>query len=826
MKGLYLLSGKLLQSVGTVKFGMSMRLEHRWQDYLAVFGDAHYIYYYELVDELTREDIIRIEGRIINIHIEKRNHAFQTEYFLCDSYVSFHQTVIDTLQKHKIKYIVHDKHIFNMTNYDNKPEPFYPHKFDNLSDDSSCDSSSDSSDNSSSDSSDNSSSDSSSDSSNDSSSDSSSDSDDDIIKLTRYGQQDVLNKFKDVLKNKTYWGVMIAPTGWGKTLMHNIFFGEYLKHGKKNAMLITKKKDLLNDIGINIHKNIEVLKKSGFYDKIPHIENCVKNAFDSVKINKCNNSIIIINIDKLINKQDNESLLKKVKLIDWKKIGFIIFDEVHHIGTNCVYEIMNYVKNVGGVNYCIGSSATPVRNNFDNQNNIRKLFNKSEFKYLKHSEELCKSDINILHEISYKEAWDNKIILPIKIEIITLNNTNIIIDNSTKKFIGWKYSADDRQKIKTKITNILGKSYRRKIIFYTTDRLSCLDWYVYLCGSDNKSEIYNNYSKYISFSSSGSDVTEPENKTDNKTNRLLNIKINKKIKNIGLTKYDLENGITKFKNEPKNSFLFVVGRATEGYDDKPLDIVFNLDPVIDRSVLLELQKMGRTTRVFEKKQTGYYVVPIIKVDEYTNNIGKFMADYIRAMIKPILDKKNNEIVPQTASYYQDIAMQIFNVDEISKINGFVEIEHQQLYDTLINYLYPTITYKQAIQIIRNNKYKPNNIEEYYNLCKTDARLSLEPDKIYDKFNWAEYLSIERKYYNLETCKDMVKTLLKNHPWLHMIRPSETCVNLCKLDSNFPPAGIWTHYYNVQISEIIKDKPSNAATKKMVITNVKKYKGQS
>ena len=60
MIGLYLLTTNQLIKDDTIKFGMSMRIEYRWIDYLAIFSDSKYVYYYEFLDKLTREEITDI----------------------------------------------------------------------------------------------------------------------------------------------------------------------------------------------------------------------------------------------------------------------------------------------------------------------------------------------------------------------------------------------------------------------------------------------------------------------------------------------------------------------------------------------------------------------------------------------------------------------------------------------------------------------------------------------------------------------------------------------------------------------------------------------
>lgn len=126
MIGLYILITKLLQKEKTIKFGMSMRIEYRWIDYLAIFNDSKYVYYYEFLDNLTREQILSIEEEIIQMHKNERNNFFQTEYFYCENYEEFHKTIIDVLNEKKINYKVHNVHNFDRKYYDNKPDSFEP----------------------------------------------------------------------------------------------------------------------------------------------------------------------------------------------------------------------------------------------------------------------------------------------------------------------------------------------------------------------------------------------------------------------------------------------------------------------------------------------------------------------------------------------------------------------------------------------------------------------------------------------------------------------------------------------------------------------------
>ena len=109
------------------------------------------------------------------------------------------------------------------------------------------------------------------------------------------------------------------------------------------------------------------------------------------------------------------------------------------------------------------------------------------------------------------------------------------------------------------------------------------------------------------------------------------------------------------------------------------------------------------------------------------------------------------------------------------------------------------TYEKARKIIADKNIKSK--ESYYELCERDNRLSKEPEIVFKgQFtNWIEYLSIERVYYNLETCKNKVGKYLLEYPEIkkHYLHLSSVSKELCKIDALFPPNGLWVEYYNVK-----------------------------
>tara|TARA_B110000259_G_scaffold157638_1_gene179631 strand:+ start:2416 stop:4605 length:2190 start_codon:yes stop_codon:yes gene_type:complete len=109
------------------------------------------------------------------------------------------------------------------------------------------------------------------------------------------------------------------------------------------------------------------------------------------------------------------------------------------------------------------------------------------------------------------------------------------------------------------------------------------------------------------------------------------------------------------------------------------------------------------------------------------------------------------------------------------------------------------TYEKARKIIADKNIK--SMESYYELCERDNRLSKEPEIVFKgQFtNWIEYFSIERVYYDLETCKNKVGEYLLLYPEIkkYYLDLSIVSNELCKIDALFPPNGLWVEYYNVK-----------------------------
>ena len=120
-----------------------------------------------------------------------------------------------------------------------------------------------------------------------------------------------------------------------------------------------------------------------------------------------------------------------------------------------------------------------------------------------------------------------------------------------------------------------------------------------------------------------------------------------------------------------------------------------------------------------------------------------------------------------------------------------------------------MSYTKVRNILANKNIKSK--EAYLELCEHDNRLSTEPELVFKSqfTDWIEFLSIPRIYYELGICKSKVDDYIKQHTSIrdNYLDLAIVCCELCKLDPQFPPNGLWVDYYKVKdLREIITIAP--------------------
>jgi hypothetical protein len=248
------------------------------------------------------------------------------------------------------------------------------------------------------------------------------------------------------------------------------------------------------------------------------------------------------------------------------------------------------------------------------------------------------------------------------------------------------------------------------------------------------------------------------------------------------------------------SIGYVVAKYSMGYDFNKLDFMCLSDPKL--SIQDIKQCIGRGIRTDELGENG-------------SNKEKILNISLPVYIDDNGDSKYEKIIEVLKYLLYDIEIPFEEIEFKNRYTpNLKEAEHKSNdYDgkndvksTLLNLLELenkrtalATTYEKARKIISDKNIKSK--ESYYELCERDNRLSKEPEITFKgQFtNWIEYLSIERVYYDLETCKNKVSECLLLYPEIkkHYLDLSIVSNELCKIDALFPPNSLWVEYYNVK-----------------------------
>jgi superfamily II DNA or RNA helicase len=248
----------------------------------------------------------------------------------------------------------------------------------------------------------------------------------------------------------------------------------------------------------------------------------------------------------------------------------------------------------------------------------------------------------------------------------------------------------------------------------------------------------------------------------------------------------------------------------EGWDFPLLDAVVFAENMTSNIRIVQSALRASRKNKHQPNKITKIILPILNKDDWLENNNN-----------PDL-KKVSEVIYQMGLEDETIThkIKVFNIQvkpptknpgdkkEIQIVEKFGDYDEELTHRLRLKTIKRTTlgtSYEKARKIIVSKNIK--NKEEYFELCKKDNRLSVEPEvTYYGQFtNWIEYLSIERTYYDLETCKNKVEVCLLLYPEIkkHYLDLSIVCKELCKIDTLFPPNGLWVEYYNVKdLQEII------------------------
>ena len=242
----------------------------------------------------------------------------------------------------------------------------------------------------------------------------------------------------------------------------------------------------------------------------------------------------------------------------------------------------------------------------------------------------------------------------------------------------------------------------------------------------------------------------------------------------------------------------------EGWDFPLLDgVVFAENMTSNIRIVQSALRASRKNKNDTNKKTKI-ILPILNRDDWLENNNNPDLKKVREVIYQ-MGLEDETITQKIKVFRIDIGKQkpkIRGKKEREMIDEFGEYDEELTTKLRLKTIKRTTlgtTYEKARKIIADKNIKSK--EKYYELCERDNRLSKEPEIVFKcQFTgWIEYLSIERIYYDLETCIEKVNELLILHSEIkkHYLDLSIVCKELCELDNNFPPNGLWVEYYSVK-----------------------------
>jgi len=241
----------------------------------------------------------------------------------------------------------------------------------------------------------------------------------------------------------------------------------------------------------------------------------------------------------------------------------------------------------------------------------------------------------------------------------------------------------------------------------------------------------------------------------------------------------------------------------EGWDFPLLDgVVFSENMTSNIRIVQSALRASRKNQNDTNKKTKI-ILPILNRDDWLENNENPDLKKVREVIYQ-MGLEDETITQKIKVFRIEIEKQKHKKKkkEREMVDNFGDYDEElttKLRLKTIKRIALSTTYEKARKIIVSKNIK--NKEEYFELCEKDNRLSKEPEKVFKgQFtNWIEYLSIERIYYDLETCIEKVNELLILHNEIknNNLDLSFVCKELCKIDVLFPPNGLWVEYYNVK-----------------------------
>ncbi len=569
-------------------------------------------------------------------------------------------------------------------------------------------------------------------------------------------------------------GVIIAPTGCGKSFMMSYITIQYILTYKKDIFMITKKKEIIDQLFIDRLSqmiSVEHRSKIRIFDLIRNADDYDGRIFDH---SSDTYHIYIINSDKFI----SSSSFKEYETYTYSNVGLIIHDECHWIGGEKIYRFLSYMKN-HIVDKVIGFSATPSRIQFKNKTNTFDFYGDGV-------------DLNVIYERYYLEAMDDCDIAKIQWKFFTTQMEEVELQE-----VEAEAEADEESEEK-----------KKRKYYYALNERGMENFLIYL----NKEVIHFTYKKVIIWLRSQADLirffTYVQTNKDRYPN-LINMDCFKTYSvSSGSEQLNLDRQLEKYKAKSQNAILCAVFRGTEGFDDPKTDLGIRLYVGKNVDPLLETQRMGRVMRyIKDVKTSGTYISLELfdnedQIDHFAQRIGNWVRFIQENSRNPDSSDSSDELSTSTStssSVSNIIESMISFDDSMMKHIRIEDIRAKILHASYGNDLRKE--YRDVKRLLRS--YKITNCDEYTALAAVKMVFPIDPKNHFgDIFKgWIDYLHIDvSKYDSYLPFKKRCHMIMKRENIIYddySLHIDQLCKIIYQHDRTLPHYEIWYELYSLQ-----------------------------
>jgi superfamily II DNA or RNA helicase len=239
----------------------------------------------------------------------------------------------------------------------------------------------------------------------------------------------------------------------------------------------------------------------------------------------------------------------------------------------------------------------------------------------------------------------------------------------------------------------------------------------------------------------------------------------------------------------------------EGWDFPKLDATVFAENMTSNIRIVQSALRANRKNSQEPAKIAKLILPMLNYDERDDTNPDFKK--VREVVYQ-MGQEDASILQKIKAYHIDGKphQRLYPHEKVVEFGEYDDEFTQRLRLKTIDRSVFGLTYAKAKTLVATKGLKSK--QEYSVSSLQDIRLPLDPETTFhEQFtNWVDYLSIERNYYDLDTCKKKVAEYMRQYPEFKPLQFSVMMEKMKQLDVSFPPHDLWEDYYQEDINTII------------------------